>query len=135
MAVVKIQIPAAKATPAPPVGTALGPHGVNMAEFCKAFNDRTKGKEGSTIPVEITIYKDRSYTFFTKEPPMSELIRKSAGIEKGSPVPNRDKVATISEAQLESIAKSKMADLNAFEIEAAKKIVMGTARSMGVELG
>ncbi len=130
---IKLQIQAAKATPAPPVGPALGQHGVNIMDFCKAFNAKTQGQEGLVIPVVITVYQDRSYTFITKTPPASILIKRAVGIAKGSSVPNRDKVGKISEEQLEEIAKTKMPDLNANDIDAAKEIVMGTARSMGVE--
>ena len=129
---VKIQIPAGKANPAPPVGTALGPHGINIMEFCKAFNAKTQSQAGSIIPAVITIYSDRSFSFITKVSPVSDLIKKAINIEKGSAIPHREKVGNLTEAQLEAIAKAKMADLNANDIEAAKKIVAGTARSMGV---
>ncbi|MCD6408503.1 50S ribosomal protein L11 [bacterium] len=132
-AVVKLQIPAGQATPAPPVGPALGQHGVNIMEFCKAFNDATKGKEG-TIPVVLTIYEDRSFDFIIKTPPTSELIKKAANIVKGSSVPNREKVGKITRKQLEEIAKIKMPDLNTDDLEKAMKIVEGSARSMGVEI-
>jgi len=132
-AVVKLQIPAGKASPAPPVGPALGQHGVNIMEFCKAFNDVTKGKEG-TIPVVLTIYEDRSFDFIIKTPPTSELIKKAANIVKGSSVPNREKVGKITRKQLEEIAKIKMPDLNTDDLEKAMKIVEGSARSMGVEI-
>ena len=132
-AVVKLQIPAGKASPAPPVGPALGQHGVNIMEFCKAFNDATKGKEG-TIPVVLTIYADRSFDFIIKTPPTSELIKKAANIVKGSSVPNREKVGKITRKQLEEIAKIKMPDLNTDDLEKAMKIVEGSAKSMGVEI-
>jgi large subunit ribosomal protein L11 len=132
---IKLQIPAGKATPAPPVGPALGQHGVNIMEFCKAFNDRTKKMEaGIIIPVVITVYQDRSFTFVTKTPPASVLLKKAANIAKGSGVPNRDKVAKVTWNQIEEIAKTKMPDLNAFDLDAAKKIVAGTARSMGIDV-
>ncbi|MFC1514244.1 50S ribosomal protein L11 [candidate division KSB1 bacterium] len=130
--IIKLQIPAGQANPSPPVGPALGQRGVNIMEFCKAFNSKTQDKAGFIIPVVITVYKDHSFTFITKTPPASELIKKAAGLDKGSPVPNRDKVGTISDSQVEEIAKTKMEDLNAGDIEAAKKIIAGTARSMGV---
>lgn len=131
---IKLQIPGAQANPAPPVGPALGQHGLNIAQFCKEFNDKTKDKVGDIIPVEITVYEDRSYDFILKTPPASELIKKAAGIKKGSGKPLTEKVGKITEAQLEEIAKVKMPDLNANDIEAAKKIVAGTARQMGVEI-
>ena len=130
--VIKLQIEAAKATPAPPVGPALGGSGVNIMQFVKEFNDRTAKQAGLIIPVVITVYKDKSFEFITKEPPMAVLIKKSAKIEKGSGKPNRDKVATITKAQVEEIAKQKMPDLNATSLEAAMSMVAGTARSMGV---
>jgi large subunit ribosomal protein L11 len=133
---VKLQIPAGKATPAPPVGTALGPQGVNIMEFCKAFNARTSAKdqEGLIIPVVITIYSDRSFTFITKTPPVPVLIKKTLGLAKGSAEPNKSKVGKITEAQVEEIAKIKMPDLNSFDLEAAKNSVRGTARSMGIDV-
>ena len=133
-AVVKIQIPAGKATPAPPVGTALGPHGVAIMDFCKQYNDATQAMNGQVIPVELTIYEDRSFTFVTKQPPAAELIKQAAGVEKGSGVPNREKVARISAAQVRQIAERKMPDLNANDLDAASKIIAGTARSMGVDV-
>ncbi|HOB88435.1 MAG: 50S ribosomal protein L11 [Bacillota bacterium] len=133
-AVVKLQIPAGKATAAPPVGPALAQHSVNIMEFVRSFNEKTASQDGTIIPVEITVYEDRSFTYELKTPPASFLIRKAAGIEKGSGVPNRDKVARITKAQLQEIAKEKMKDLNATSLEAAEKIIAGTARSMGVEI-
>ena len=132
---VKLQIPAGKATPAPPVGPALGQHGVNIAAFTKEFNERTKEQAGFKIPVIITVYADRSFTFVTKTPPTPTLILKALGIEKGSGVPNKDKVATISKEDVRKIAETKMRDLNAATIEAAMSMIAGTARSMGVVVG
>ena len=132
VAQVKLQIPAGKANPAPPVGTALGPQGINIVEFCKQFNAKTQSQAGSVIPAVVTIYADRSFTFITKVPPVSDLIMKSAKIAKGSSLPHKEKVATLSRDQVEAIARQKMPDLNAADIEAAMKIVAGTARSMGV---
>ena len=129
---VKLQIPAGKATPAPPVGPALGQHGVNIAAFTKEFNERTKNDMGLIIPVVITVYADRSFTFITKTPPAAVLIKKECNIESGSGVPNKTKVATITRAQLEEIAKTKMADLNAGSLETAVSMIAGTCRSMGV---
>jgi len=129
---VKLHIQAGKATPAPPVGPALAPHGINMGEFCSKYNEATKGKMGFTIPVEVTIYEDRTYVFKLKEPPASELIKKAAGIAKGSGVPNKTKVGKITRSQLKEIAEKKMADLNADSLDAAMKIIEGTARQMGV---
>ena len=131
---IKLQIPAGKATPAPPVGPALGQHGLNIMDFCKAFNAKTQGQEGLIIPVVITVFQDRSYTFITKTPPASVLLKRAAGIAKGSSEPNKDKVAQIDMRQVEEIARTKMPDLNAGDIEAAKQIILGTARSMGLEL-
>jgi large subunit ribosomal protein L11 len=131
---VKLQIPAGKATPAPPVGTALGPAGVNLMDFCKTFNARTEAQAGLIIPVVVTVYADRSYTFITKTPPASILLIKAAGIEKGSGVPNRNKVGKVTKKQVEEIAKAKMPDLNAGSLEAAIRTVEGTARSMGIEV-
>ena len=133
-AIVKIQIPAGAATPAPPVGTALGPHGVAIMDFCKAYNAATEAQKGTIIPVEITIFEDRTFTFVTKTPPTAVLIREAAGVEKGSQTPGKAVAASISKAQLEEIAKVKMPDLNANDLEAAKLQVAGTARSMGVEI-
>ncbi len=134
MAVVKLQIKAGQATPAPPVGTALGQHGVNIMQFCQQYNDATQQFMGQVIPVEMTIFEDRSFTFITKQPPAAELIKKAAGIESGSGEPNRTKVGTLSRDQVRKIAEQKMVDLNANDIEAAMKIIEGTARSMGVEV-
>ena len=131
-AVLKIELQAGKATPAPPVGTALGPHGVNIMEFCKAYNAQTESMRGNVVPVEITIYEDRSFTFVTKTPPAPEMIKKAAGLQKGSAVPQRDKVGKITKDQVREIATTKMPDLNARDIDAAMKIIEGTARSMGV---
>lgn len=134
MAVVKLQIKAGQATPAPPVGTALGQHGVNIMQFCQQYNDATQQLMGQVIPVELTIFEDRSFTFITKQPPAAELIKKAAGIESGSGEPNRNKVATLTKAQVRTIAEQKMVDLNANDVEAAMRIIEGTARSMGVEV-
>ena len=130
--VIKLQIQAGQATPAPPVGPALGAAGVNMMEFVKAYNDRTADQRGNIVPVEITVYEDRSFTFITKTPPAAELIKKAAGLQKGSAVPHTDKVGKITQAQVREIAETKMPDLNANDMEAAAKIVEGTARSMGI---
>lgn len=132
--IVKIALNAGSATPAPPVGTALGPTGVNIMEFCKAYNARTENMRGNVIPVVITIYEDRSFTFITKTPPAAELIKKAAGLSKGSSVPNKDKVGKITADQVREIATTKLPDLNANDVEAAMKIIEGTARSMGVEV-
>ncbi|MGO2595073.1 MAG: 50S ribosomal protein L11 [Glutamicibacter arilaitensis] len=129
---IKLQIQAGAANPAPPIGPALGQHGVNIMEFCKAYNAATESQRGNVIPVEITVYEDRSFTFITKTPPAAELIKKAAGIAKGSCVPHTDKVANLTLAQVEEIASTKMADLNANDLAAAAKIIAGTARSMGV---
>ena len=131
-AVVKVQLQAGMANPAPPVGTALGPHGVNIMDFCKAYNAETESMRGNVIPVEITIYEDRSFTFVTKTPPAAELIKKAAGLKKGSGTPHTDKVGKISPEQVREIATTKLPDLNANDIEQAAKIIEGTARSMGV---
>ena len=133
-AVVKLQITAGKATPAPPVGTALGPHGVNIGQFVKEFNDKTREMAGTTIPVEITVYTDRSFTFITKSPPAAVLLKKEAGIAKGSGEPNKTKVGKVTRAQVKKIAQLKAADLNSFSPEAAERMVAGTARSMGIEI-
>lgn len=134
-AVVKLQIKAGQATPAPPVGTALGQHGVNIMEFCRQYNEATQSQAGQVIPAELTIYEDRSFTFVTKQPPASELIKMAAGVPKGSATPNKVKVAKITESQVREIAEKKMADLNANDVEHAMRIIAGTARSMGVEVG
>ena len=131
-ALVKVQLNAGAATPAPPVGTALGPHGVNIMDFCKAYNAQTEAMRGNVVPVEITIYEDRSFTFITKTPPAAELIKKAAGVPKGSGEPHKTKVATLSPDQVRAIAEQKMEDLNANDVEAAAKIIAGTARSMGI---
>ena len=131
---IKLQIAGGQANPAPPVGPALGQHGLNIAEFCKQFNDQTKDKMGDVIPVEITVYEDRSYDFILKTPPAAEMIKKAAGISKGSGKPLTDKIGKISVADLEKIAIAKMPDLNTKDLEAAKKIIAGTARQMGVEI-
>jgi len=133
-ALVKVQLQAGAATPAPPVGTALGPHGVNIMEFCKAYNAQTESMRGNVVPVEITIYEDRSFTFVTKTPPAPEMIKKAAGLQKGSAVPQKDKVGRITQAQVREIAETKMPDLNARDIDAAMKTIEGTARSMGVTI-
>jgi large subunit ribosomal protein L11 len=134
VAVVKLQCPAGAANPAPPVGTALGPQGVNIMEFCKQFNARTQSQAGMVIPVVVTIYGDRSFTFITKTPPAANLLLKEAGIEKGSAQPNRTKVGKVSRAQLKRIAEIKMADLNASDLDSAMRMIAGTARSMGLEV-
>ena len=131
-AVIKLQIKAGQATPAPPIGPALGQHGVNIMEFCKAYNAQTEAQRGNVIPVEITVYEDRSFTFVTKTPPAAELIKKAAGVPKGSGEPHKTKVGRLTAAQVREIAQTKLKDLNAGSIEAAEKIVEGTARSMGV---
>lgn len=133
-AVVKIQIPAGKATPAPPVGPALAPHGLNIAEFCKAFNDATKDKGGYVIPAEVTIYKDRSHSFKLKTPLAAELLKKAAGIERGSGEPNKKIVGKVTKAQVKEIAEMKLIDLNTTDIEQAMKIIGGTAKNMGIEI-
>lgn len=131
-AVVKVQIQAGQANPAPPVGTALGPHGVNIMDFCKAYNAQTESLRGNIVPVEITVYEDRTFDFITKTPPAADLIKKAAGLAKGSGVPHKEKVGTITKDQVREIAQTKLVDLSANDIEAAAKIVEGTARSMGV---
>ena len=133
-AVIKIHIPAGKATPAPPIGPSLAQHGLNLSEFCQKFNDLTQDKEGSTIPVKITIYEDRTYDLEIKTPPAAELLKKAAAIEKGSGKPNKTKVAEITKDQLQRIAEQKMPDLNTDDIEQAMKIIAGTAKSMGIEI-
>jgi len=132
--VIRLQIEAGKATPAPPVGTALGPHGINIMEFCKTYNERTAAQAGTVIPAEITVYEDRTFTFVTKTPPAYDLLKKAAGVEKGSGVPNREKVGSVSKDQVREIAQVKLEDLNAFDIEQAMKIIEGTARSMGLNV-
>jgi large subunit ribosomal protein L11 len=134
-AMVKLQLPAAKATPAPPVGTALGPHGLNIMDFCKQFNAKTaKEPDGMIIPVLVTVYSDRSFTFILKTPPASELLKRAAGIVKGSPEPNRNKVAKVTRKQVQDIARTKLPDLNTTNLEAAMRSIMGTARNMGIEV-
>jgi len=133
-ALVKLQIPAGKANPAPPIGPALGQHGVNIMEFCKAYNERTKDMGDTVVPVEISIFKDKTFTFILKTPPAAILIKKALGLDKGSANPNTNFLGTLTQAQLEEIAKAKMTDLNATDIEAAKKIIAGSARSMGVKV-
>jgi large subunit ribosomal protein L11 len=134
LAVVKLQIRAGQATPAPPVGTALGQHGVNIMEVCRQYNEQTQQQAGQVIPAELTIYEDRSFTFITKQPPAAELIKQAAGVEKGSGEPNREKVGRVTQDQLRRIAEQKMVDLNANDVDAAMQILAGTARSMGVEV-
>ena len=134
LAVVKIQIPAGQATPAPPVGTALGPHGVAIMDFCKAYNAQTESQRGTIVPVEITIFEDRTFTFILKTPPTPVLLREAAGIEKGSGLAGREGAGSVTAAQIEEIAKIKMPDLNAYDLDAAKLQVAGTARSMGIEV-
>ncbi len=131
---IKLHVPGGQANPAPPVGPALGQHGVNIMEFCKQFNARTQGQQGITIPVEITVFADRSFTFITKTPPAAVLLRRAAGIPKGSGVPNRDKVAKVTSAQVREIAQTKLPDLNTNNIDSAMKQIAGTARSMGIEV-
>ena len=133
-ALVKVALNAGAATPAPPVGTALGPHGVNIMEFCKAYNAATESQRGDVVPVEISVFEDRSFTFITKTPPAARMILKAAGVDKGSATPHTAKVATISQAQVREIAQTKMEDLNANDIDAAAKIIAGTARSMGITI-
>ena len=134
LALVKLQLKAGQATPAPPVGTALGQHGVNIMEFCKAYNESTQQQMGQVIPVDLTIYEDRSFDFVTKQPPAAELIKEAAGIEKGSGEPHREKVGMLTQDQVRQIAETKMKDLNARDVEQAMKIIAGTARSMGVDV-
>jgi large subunit ribosomal protein L11 len=133
-ALVKLQVPAGAANPAPPVGTALGPHGVNIMEFCKQFNVRTQSQSGMVIPVVVTIYADRTFTFITKTPPAPNLLLKEAGVEKGSAQPNRTKIGKVTSAQVRKIAEIKMADLNAASLDSAMRMIAGTARSMGLEV-
>ncbi|MGK2877647.1 MAG: 50S ribosomal protein L11 [Solirubrobacterales bacterium] len=134
MTLIKLQVPGGQANPAPPVGPALGQHGVNIMDFCKAFNAQTQQDNGTTIPVEITVYEDRSFTFITKTPPAAVLIKQAINLQKGSGVPHLEKVGTITNAQIRQIAETKMQDLNANDIDAAAKIIAGTARSMGVDV-
>ncbi len=131
---IKLQVAAGKANPAPPVGSALGPHGLNIMDFCKAFNAKTAKQEGLIIPVVVTVYADRTYSFITKTPPAAILLKKAANLAKGSPEPNKTKVAKVTRQQVREIAQAKMPDLNASDIESAEKIIMGTARSMGIEV-
>ncbi|TMD14293.1 MAG: 50S ribosomal protein L11 [Chloroflexi bacterium] len=133
-AIVKIQLEAGKATPAPPVGTALGPHGVNIMEFTRTYNERTANMAGQVIPVELTIFEDRSFTFVTKTPPAADLLKKAAGVEKGSAKPNKEKVGKVSEQQVREIAQLKLKDLNALDVTAAMRMIEGTARSLGIEV-
>ena len=133
-AIVKIQIPAGQATPAPPVGTALGPHGIAIMDFCKAYNSATESQRGTIVPVEITVFEDRTFSFVLKTPPTPVLLREAAGIEKAAHAPGREEAGTVSEAQVADIAKTKLPDLNANDLEAAKKQVRGTARSMGIKV-
>ena len=133
-AVLKLELQAGKATPAPPVGTALGPHGINIMEFCKSYNERTAQQGGDVIPAEITIFEDRSFTFILKTPPAVNLLKKAAGIEKGSPKPNREKVGRVTRDQLRTIAQAKQKDLNAYDVDHAMRMIEGTARSMGLEV-
>jgi large subunit ribosomal protein L11 len=133
-AVLTLQLPAGSATPAPPVGTALGPHGINIVEFTKSYNEKTQAQRGQIIPAQITIFEDRSFTFILKTPPAADLLRKAAGVEKGSQTTGREKVGRVTRTQVREIAEAKMADLNANDIEAASKVVEGTARSMGIEV-
>ena len=134
VAIVKLQIPAGKATPAPPVGPALGQHGVNIMEFCKSYNERTARQTGTIVPVEITVFADRTFTFVTKTPPASVLLKKAASLEKGSGEPNKKKVGTVTRRQIQEIAEAKLADLNTKDLPAAMRMIEGTARSMGIEV-
>ena len=135
LAMIKLHVPGGQANPAPPVGPALGQHGVNIMEFCKSFNDKTRDKQGLIVPVEITVYADKSFTYITKTPPASILLKRAAKIAKASGEPNREKVGTVTRDQVREIAETKMPDLNAADIEAAMRIIEGTARSMGIEVG
>jgi large subunit ribosomal protein L11 len=135
VAIVKLQIPAGKATPAPPVGPALGQHGVNIMEFCKSYNERTARQAGTIVPVEITVFADRTFAFVTKTPPASVLLKKAAGLEKGSGEPNKKKLGKVTRRQIQEIAETKLADLNTKDLEAAMRMIEGTARSMGIEVG
>jgi large subunit ribosomal protein L11 len=132
--VLTLQLPAGKATPAPPVGTALGPHGINIVEFCKSYNEKTAAQAGQIIPAQITVYEDRSFSFILKTPPAADLLRKAAGIDKGASTAGREKVGTVTQRQVREIAETKMADLSAVDIDGASKIIEGTARSMGIEV-
>lgn len=132
--VLTLQLPAGKATPAPPVGTALGPHGINIVEFCKTYNERTAAQSGQVIPAQITVFEDRSFTFVLKTPPAADLLRKAAGVEKGSATTGRERAGSVTRAQVREIAQSKMVDLNAADLEGASRIIEGTARSMGIEV-
>jgi large subunit ribosomal protein L11 len=132
--VLTLQLPAGKATPAPPVGTALGPHGINIVEFCKTYNERTAAQSGQVIPAQITIYEDRSFSFILKTPPAADLLRKAAGVEKGSATTGRETIGKVTRGQIREIAEQKMSDLNAVDVDGAAKIVEGTARSMGIEV-
>ncbi len=132
--VLTLQLPAGKATPAPPVGTALGPHGINIVEFCKSYNEKTAAQTGQIIPAQITVYEDRSFSFVLKTPPAADLLRKAAGIEKGASTTGRESVGTVTRRQVREIAETKMADLSAIDIEGASRIIEGTARSMGIEV-
>jgi len=132
--VLTLQLPAGKATPAPPVGTVLGPHGISIVEFCKTYNERTAAQAGQVIPAQLTIFEDRSFTFILKTPPAADLLRKAAGVEKGSATSGRESVGSVSRAQVREIAQTKMVDLNAADLEAASRIIEGTARSMGIEV-
>jgi large subunit ribosomal protein L11 len=134
VAIVKLQIPAGKATPAPPVGPALGQHGVNIMEFCKTYNERTARQTGTIVPVEITVFADRTFTFVTKTPPASVLLKKAAGLEKGSGEPNKKKLGKVTRRQIQEIAETKLADLNTKDLQAAMRMIEGTARSMGIEV-
>ena len=134
LSIIKLQVPGGQANPAPPVGPALGQHGVNIMEFTKAFNEKTKDQTGQVIPVEITVYEDRSFSFITKTPPAAFLLKQAAGLEKGSGVPNKEKVGKVTKDQVRKIAETKMKDLNANDVDAAMKIIEGTARSMGIEV-
>src|ERR671938_529199 len=133
-ALVKIQLEAGKATPAPPVGTALGPHGVNIMEFCRSYNEKTAGMAGQVVPVELTIYEDRSFSFVTKTPPAVALLKKAAGIEKGSPKPNKEKVGKVSQQQIREIAQLKLRDLNTQDVDAAMRMIEGSAKGLGLEV-
>jgi large subunit ribosomal protein L11 len=132
--VLTLQLDAGKATPAPPVGTALGPHGINIVEFCKSYNEKTAAQTGQVIPAQITIFEDRSFTFILKTPPAADLLRKAAGVEKGSSTTGRERVGSVTRAQVREIAQTKMVDLNAADIDAASRVIEGTARSMGIEV-